>query len=46
MRVEVRERSDLCSRSAVDLRVVDLFVVDIRLDIEEMTAIGLYVIEA
>ena len=29
----------------MNLRVVDLLVVDVRLDIDEMTAIGLSVIE-
>ena len=29
----------------MDLRVVDILVVDVRLDIDELTAIGLSVIE-
>ena len=29
----------------MDLRVVDILVVDVRLDMDEMTAIGLSVIE-
>ena len=29
----------------MDLRVVDLLVVDVRLDMDELTAIGLLVIE-
>ena len=45
MWVEVRDRSGLRSRSVVDLRVVDLLVVDIRLDMDELTTIGLLVIE-
>ena len=45
MWVEVRDRSGLRSRSVVDLRVVDLLVVDIRLDMDELTTIGLSVIE-
>ena len=45
MWVEVRDRSGLRSRSVVDLRVVDLLVVDVRLDIGELTTIGLSVIE-
>ena len=45
MWVEVRERSGLRSRSVVDLRVVDILVVDVRLDMDEVTAIGLSVIE-
>ena len=44
MWVEVRERSELRSGSVVDLRVVDLLVVDVMLDIDELTAIGLSVI--
>ena len=45
MWVKVRDRSGLRSRSVVDLRVVDILVVDVRLDMGEMTAIGLSVIE-
>ena len=45
MWVEVRDRSELCSRSLVDLRVVDIFVVDVRLDMDELRTIGLLVIE-
>ena len=45
MWVEVKDRSGLRSRSVVDLRVVDLLVVDIRLDMDELTTIGLSVIE-
>ena len=44
MWVEVRDRSELHSRSVVDLRVVDILVVDVRLDMDELTAIGLSVI--
>ena len=44
MWVEVRDRSELRSGSVVDLRVVDLLVVDVRLDMDELTAIGLSVI--
>ena len=44
MWVEVRDRSELRSGSMVDLRVVDLLVVDVKLDRDEMTAIGLSVI--
>ena len=43
--VEVRDRSELRSKSVVDLRVVDLLVVDVRFDMDESTAIGLLVIE-
>ena len=44
MWVEVRERSELRSGSVVDLRVIDLLVVDVKLDMDELTAIGLSVI--
>ena len=45
MWVEVRDRSELHSGSVVDLRVVGLLVIDVRVDMDEMTAIGLSVIE-
>ena len=38
MWVEVRDRSGLRSRSVVDLRVVDILVVDVRFDMDEVTA--------
>ena len=44
MWVEVRDRSELRRGSVVDLRVVDLLVVDVRLDMDELTTIGLSVI--
>ena len=44
MWVEVRDRSELRSGSLVDLRVVDILVVAVRLDMDELTAIGLSVI--
>ena len=44
MWVEVRDKSELRSRSVVDLRVVDILVVDVRLDMDELIAIGLSVI--
>ena len=44
MWVEVRDRSKLRSGSVVDLRVVDTWVVDVRLDMDELTTIGLSVI--
>ena len=44
MWVEVRDRSELRNESVVDLRVVDLLVVDVRLDGDELTAIRLSVI--
>ena len=39
MWVEVRDRSELHSESVVDLRVVDLLVVDVRLDMDELSVI-------
>ena len=45
MWVEVRDRSGLRSRSVVDLRVVDVLVVDVNLDMDESTVIGSSVIE-
>ena len=44
MWVEVRDRSESRSGSVVDLRVVDVLVVDVKLDMDESTAIGLSVI--
>ena len=44
MGVEVRDISGLHSGSVVDLRVVDILVVDVRIDMDELTAIGLSVI--
>ena len=44
MWVEVRDRSELRSGSVVDLRVVDMLAVDVRLDMDELTAIELSVI--
>ena len=44
MRVEVKDRSELHRRSVVDLRVVDLLVVNVRLDMNELKAIGFSVI--
>ena len=44
MWVEVRDRSELRSGNVVDLKVVDLLVVDVRLDMDELTAIELSVI--
>ena len=44
MWVEVRDKSELRSGSVVDLRVVDILVVDVRLDMDELTAIGLSII--
>ena len=44
MWVEVRDRSELRSVSVLDLRVVDLLVVDVRIDMDELTFIGLSVI--
>ena len=44
MRVEVRDKSELRSGSIVDLRVADILVIEVRLDMDELTAIGLLVI--
>ena len=44
MWVKVKDISELCSGSVVDLRVVDLLVVDVRFDMDELTTIGLLVI--
>ena len=44
MWVKVRDRSELRSGSVVDLKVVDLLVIDVRLDMDELTAIGLLLI--
>ena len=44
MDFRVRDRSELRSRSVVDLRVVDILGVDVILDMDELTAIGLSVI--
>ena len=45
MWVEVRDRSGLRNRSVVDLRVVDILVVNVKLDMDKLTTIGLSVIE-
>ena len=45
MWVEVRDRSGLRGRSVVDLRVVDVLVVDVKLDMDELTTIELSVNE-
>ena len=44
MWVKIRDRSELRNGSVVDLRVVDILVVDVRLDMDELTAIGLSII--
>ena len=44
MWVEVRDRSESRNGSVVDLRVVDVLVVDVKLDMDELTTIGLLVI--
>ena len=43
MQVEVRDRSELRNGRMVGLRVVDRLVVDVRLDMDELTTIGLSV---
>ena len=45
MWVEVRNKLESHSGSVVDLRVVDILVVDVSLDMDELTTIGLLVIE-
>ena len=45
MWIEVRDRSELRSGSVVELRVVDILVVDVKLDMDKLTTIGLSVIE-
>ena len=45
MWVEVRDRSESRKGSVVDLGVVDVLVVDVKLDKDESTAIGSLVIE-
>ena len=44
MWVEVRDRSESHNRSVVDLKVVDVLVVDVRLDMDESITIGLSII--
>ena len=44
MWVEVRDISELRSGSVVDLRVVEILVVDVMFDMDELTVIGLLVI--
>ena len=44
MWVEVRDRLELRSESVVDLRVADILVVDVRLDMDELIGIGLLII--
>ena len=44
MWVKIRDRSKLRNGSVVDLRVIDLLVVDVRLDMDELTVIGLSII--
>ena len=45
MWVKVRDRSGLHSRSVADRRVVDILVVDFKLDMDELTTIELSEIE-
>ena len=45
MWVKVRDKSELRSGCVVDHRVVDILVVDVRFDMDELTTIGLLVIE-
>ena len=45
MWIEVRDRSESRNGSVVELRVVDILVVDVKLDMDKLTTIGLSVIE-
>ena len=45
MWVKGRDRSKLSSGSVVDFRIVDLWVVDVRFDMDELTTLELSVIE-
>ena len=45
MWVEVKDRSELRSGSVVDFRMVEISVVDVRFDMDELTAIELLIIE-
>ena len=45
MWTEVRDRSESCSGSVVEIRVVDILVVDVKLDMDKLTTIGFSVIE-
>ena len=44
MWVKVKDKSEFHSGRVVDLRVVDIWVVDVMFDMDELTAIGLSVI--
>ena len=45
MWVEIRNKLESRSGSVVDLKVVDILVVDVSLDMNELTTIGLSVIK-
>ena len=45
MWIEVRDRSESHIGSVVELRVIDILVVDVKLDMDKLTTIGLPVIE-
>ena len=45
MWVEVKDISELRSGSVVDFRMVEILVVDVRFDMDELTAIELSIIE-
>ena len=45
MWVKVKDISELRSGSVVDVRMVEISVVDVRFDMDELTAIELLVIE-
>ena len=40
MWIEVRDRSESRNGSVVELRVVDILVVDVKLDMDKLTTIG------
>ena len=44
MWVKVSDKSKLRSGSVVDFRIVDLWVIDVRLDMDELTTLELSVI--
>ena len=45
MWIEVRDKTESRNGSVVELRVVDILVVDVKLDMDKLTTIGLSVIE-
>ena len=45
MWIEVKDRSESRSGSVVELRVVDILVVDVKLDMDVLTTLELSIIE-